>query len=71
MNARDILQALSQKPFKPFRMALSTGQEVPVLHHDTVLFNAPKTTLVAVGGEQWHLVDLQQVAELTCGGQPS
>jgi hypothetical protein len=71
MNAVDILQALSQRPFKPFRLILSTGREIPVTHHDTVLFNASRTTLLAVEGERWHIVDLQHIVELTFGGQPT
>ena len=71
MSAADILQALGQRPFKPFRLILSTGREIPVLHNDTVLFNEPKTTLLAVEGERFHIVDLQHVAQMTFGGQPS
>ena len=71
MNAANILQALSQRPFLPFRLILSTGREIPVVNHDTVLFNEPRTTLVAVEGERWHIVDLQHIVELTFGGQPT
>ena len=71
MSATDILQALQQTPFKPFRLVLSTGREIPVLHHDTVLFNESRTTLLAVEGERWHIVDLEHIAELTFGGQPT
>jgi hypothetical protein len=71
MSAADILQALSQKPFKPFRLVLSTGREVPITHHDTVLFNESRTTLLAVEGERWHIVDLQHIVELMFGGQPT
>ena len=71
MSAADILQALSQKPFKPFRLVLSTGREVPITRHDTVLFNESRTTLLAVEGERWHIVDLQHIVELLFGGQPT
>ncbi len=71
MNAADILQALSQRPFKPFRLILSTGREIPVLHYDTVMLNEPRTTLAAVERERFHVVDLEHVAQLTFGGQPS
>ena len=71
MNANDILQALSQRPFKSFRLILSTGREIPVLHHDMVLLNEPRTTLLAVEGERFHVVDLQHIAQLTFGGQPT
>ena len=71
MNASDILQALNQAPFKPFRLVLSSGREIPVMNHDTVLLNEPRTTLLAVEGERWHIVDLQHIAELTFGGQPT
>ena len=71
MSAADILQSLSQKPFKPFRLVLSTGREVPITHDDTVLFNESRTTLLAVEGERWHIVDLQHIVELMFGGQPT
>ncbi|HYV26483.1 MAG TPA: hypothetical protein VFA77_03055 [Candidatus Eisenbacteria bacterium] len=71
MNAANILQALSQKPFKPFRLILSTGREIPVRDCDTVLLNEPRTTLLAVEGERFHVVDLQHIVELTFGGQPT
>jgi hypothetical protein len=41
------------------------------LHQDTVLFNEPRTTLSAVEGERFHVVDLHHVVALTFGGQPS
>lgn len=71
MNTAQVLQALRQTPFRPFRLILSTGQEIPVLHEDTVLFNEPKTTLLAVDGERWHIVDLHHIVQLTFGGQPT
>ena len=71
MNAADILQALSQRPFKPFRLILSSGREIPILQSDTVLLNQPRTTLLAMEGERFHVVDLQHIAQLTFGGQPS
>jgi hypothetical protein len=71
MNAAEILQALSQRPFKPFRLILSTGREIPVMHYDTVLLNEPRTTLAAVERERFPVVDLQHVAQLNFGGQPS
>ena len=71
MNAADILQALSQRPFKPFRLVLSSGREIPILQSDTVLLNQPRTTLLAVEGERFHVVDLQHIAQLTFGGQPT
>jgi hypothetical protein len=71
MNAKNILQALNQRLFLPFRLILSTGREIPVLNHYTALFNEPRTTLVAVEGERRHIVDLQHIVELTFGGQPT
>ncbi|MBM3833084.1 MAG: hypothetical protein FJ403_07400 [Verrucomicrobia bacterium] len=71
MNATDIRQALAQRPFKPFRLTLSTGREIPVLHHDTVLFNESGTTLLAVEGDRFHIVDLHHIVALTSGGQPT
>lgn len=71
MNAADILQALSQRPFKPFRLTLTTGREIPLTKHDTILFNEPRTTLLAVEGERFHVVDLQHIVQLTFGGHPS
>jgi hypothetical protein len=71
MNASAILQALNQAPFEPFRLVLSTGREIPIQRHDTVLFNEPRTTLLAVEGERWHIVDLEHIAGLTFGGQPT
>jgi Na+-transporting NADH:ubiquinone oxidoreductase subunit NqrA len=71
MNAADILHALNQRPFKPFRLVLSTGREIPILQSDTVLLNEPRTTLLAVEGERFHVVDLQHIAQLTSGGQPT
>ena len=71
MNAADIVQALSQRPFKPFRLVLSTGREIPVPHQDVVLLNEPKTTLLAVEGERFHVVDLQHIVQLIFGGQPT
>lgn len=71
MNTADILHALSQSPFKPFRLIPTTGREIPVMHNDTVLLNEPRTTLLAVEGERFHVVDLQQIAQLTFGGQPN
>jgi len=71
MNAGDILQALAQRPFKPFRLLMSTGREIPVLRHDTVLINQPRTTLLTLEGERFHIVDLEHIAQLTFGGQPS
>jgi hypothetical protein len=71
MNATDILQALAQKPFKPFRLTLSSGREIPVPHHDSVLLNESRTTLLAVEGDRWHIVDLEHIAKLTFGGQPT
>jgi ferritin-like protein len=35
------------------------------------LLNQPRTTLLAVEGERFHVVDLQHIAQLTFGGQPS
>jgi hypothetical protein len=71
MNAADILHALGQRPFKPFRLILSTGREIPVMHQDTVLLNEPRTTLLAVEGERFHVVDLQHIVQLSFGGQPT
>ena len=71
MNVADILHALSQRPFKPFRLILTTGREIPVMNHDTVLFNEPRTTLLAVEGERFHVVDLQHIVQLVFGGQPT
>ena len=71
VNAADFLQALSQRPFKPFRLILSTGREIPIVHYDTVLLNEPRTTLLAVEGERFHVVDLQHIVQLAFGGQPT
>jgi hypothetical protein len=71
MQAEAILQALAQRPFKPFRLILSMGREIPVLNHDTVLINDPRTTLLALEGERFHIVDLEHIAQMTFGGQPS
>ncbi len=71
MNATDILQALGQRPFKPFRLILTTGREIPILHSDTVLLNEPKTTLVAVEAERFHIIDLEHIVALAFGGHPS
>ena len=71
MDAAEILQALSQRPFKPFRLILSTGREIPVLHYDTVMLNEPRTTLLAVERERFHVVDLEHIDQLTFGGQPT
>jgi len=71
MDAAEILQALSQRPFKPFRLILSTGREIPVLHYDTVMLNEPRTTLLAVERERFHVVDLEHIVQLTFGGQPT
>lgn len=71
MNAGDVLQALNQRPFRPFRFVLTNGREIPVLNHDSVLLNQPRTTLLTVEGERFHVVDLQHIAQLTFGGQPS
>ena len=68
MNASDILHALSQRPFKPFRLILTTGREIPILHQDTVLLNEPRTTLLAVEGERFHVVDLQHIVQLILWG---
>jgi hypothetical protein len=35
------------------------------------LFNESRTTLLAVDGERWHIVDLQHIAQLIFGGQPT
>ena len=69
MNAADILHALSQRPFKPFRLILTMGRQISVIHHDTVLFNEPRTTLLAVEGERFHVVDLQHCVQLCFGSQ--
>ena len=45
--------------------------EIPILQSDTVLLNQPRTTLLAVEGERFHVVDLQHIAQLTFGGQPT
>lgn len=71
MSAADILHALHQKPFKPFRLTWSSGREIPVLHHDTVMFNEPRTTLLAVEGERFHVADLEHIVALTFGGHPT
>jgi len=71
VNAADILHALGQRPFKPFRLTLSTGREIPVEHHDTVLLNQSRTTVLVVEGDRWHIVDLPHIAELTFSGQPT
>ncbi|MBM3837329.1 MAG: hypothetical protein FJ398_05075 [Verrucomicrobia bacterium] len=71
MNATDISQALSQRPFKPFRLTLSSGREIPVLNHDAILFNEPRTTLLVVEGERFHVVDLEHIVALTFGGRPT
>lgn len=71
MNAGDIVQALSQRPFKPLRLILSTGREIPVAHGDTVLINESRTTLLTVEGDRWHIVDLAHIVQLIFGGQPT
>ena len=71
MNAADILQALGQRPFKPFRLILSTGKEIPVLHQDTVLLNESKTTLLAVERDRFYVVDVEHIVQLIFGGQPT
>lgn len=52
-------------------MTLTTGEEVPVHNHDTVLVNSSRTTLLALDGDNWHIVDLAHVAKLTFAGEPS
>ena len=71
MNVTDIVQALAQQPFKPFRLTLGPGHELSVVHHDSVLLNESRTTLLAVEGDRWHIVDLEHIAKLTFGGQPT
>ena len=71
MNGADVLQALSQRPFKPFRLVLSTGREIPIQHQDTVLVNESRTTLLALDKDKFYVVDLQHIVELTFGGQPT
>ncbi|MBI2926764.1 MAG: hypothetical protein HYY24_13790 [Verrucomicrobia bacterium] len=71
MNAADILQALSQRPFKPFRLTLSTAREILVEQHDTVLINESRTTLLALEGDRWHIVDLPHIVQLTFRSQPT
>jgi len=71
MNASDILQARGQHPFKAFRITLDSGREIVVPHHDSVLLNESRTTLLAVEGDRWHIVDLQHIAKLTFDGKPT
>ena len=70
MNAADILRALRKRPFRPFRMTLSTGEEIPIQNHDTVLVNSSRTTILALDGDNWNIVDLAHVAKLTFTGEP-
>ena len=69
MNAVEILKALSQRPFKPFRLILTTGKEIPVLQQDTVLLNESKTTLATLERDNFYIVDLVHVVQMTFGGQ--
>jgi hypothetical protein len=71
VNATDILQALAQKPFKSFRITLDSGRDIAVVHHDSVLLNESRTTLLVVEGDRWHFVDLEHIAKPSFGGQPT
>ncbi|MCX8090822.1 MAG: hypothetical protein N3I86_07795 [Verrucomicrobiae bacterium] len=71
MNAHEVLQALNARPFKPFRITLTTGEEVPVNNRDSVLVNASRTSILTLDGDDWHIVDLAHVAKLTFTGEPS
>lgn len=71
MSAADIFRALAKRPFRPFRMALSSGEEIPVQNHDAVLVNQSRTTILTLDGDNWHIVDLAHVAKLTFTGEPS
>ena len=69
MDAAEVVQALSQRPFKPFRLVLSTGREIPILQADMVLINESQTTLLALERDRFYVADLQHIVHLTFGGQ--
>ena len=71
MNVTEIRDAQSQRPFKPFRLLLTTGREVPVNHQDMVLINQSATTLLALDGDDYYIVDLVHIVNMIFGGQPT
>ena len=57
-------QLAAARPFKPFRLVLTGGHEVPVTAADRISFPFPDTADVRTGDGYRHVVDLNHLIEI-------
>lgn len=66
IRAHDLLRWLRRRPFRPFRLLVSTGLNYDVLHPELVLVGASTLTLELADPQQLSLETRQQV-EISLG----
>jgi hypothetical protein len=58
MRIEDLQKIKNQRPFRPFRIRLTDGRELPVNHPDAVAWDPvdrPRLVLVLSGGDNWWI----------------
>jgi hypothetical protein len=65
MDAINLVDALHPMKFQPFELCLNGGKVIPVKHPDCVLLSENKTVAVVAEGEHLHIVDLDQISNLS------
>ena len=64
MKAVNLEAALSAKPFRPFEIRVD-GDVIIVRHPEEVFFAEKKATVIVDSGDRIHIMDTEQIAELT------
>jgi hypothetical protein len=57
-------QLVAARPFRPFRLVLTGGWEVPVSSPDRITFRDPETAEVRTGDGREHIIDLNHLIEI-------
>jgi hypothetical protein len=58
LKIEEILRAKNQRPFQPFRIRLTDGQEIPISHPDAVAWedrDHPRVLMALSGGERYWI----------------
>jgi hypothetical protein len=57
-------QLVAARPFRPFRLVLTGGSEVPVTRPDRIIFPDPETAEVRTGDGLLHVIDVNHLIEI-------
>jgi hypothetical protein len=64
MTANFLRHIVAQRPFRPCRLVLTGGHEVPVSSPGAITVPDDDTAKVVTPDGRWHIIDLRHVVEV-------